>query len=96
MTDLMKSCKGCGETKPLVDNFYRAGKTYQSLCKPCHNKTRVNYSKNGPRKLRGFDALPEDRQNQIKEDAKIMTSKDAAEKNGIKYRTFLLWRKKWT
>ena len=91
-----KHCRKC-DTIYSIDNFYRAGNGHQSLCKTCCKLiSSANYEKTKqPCKLRGFDALPEDRQNQIKEDIKTMTSKEAALKNGINYRTFLLWKRKF-
>ena len=34
-----KYCKDCKNTKP-IDEFYKAGKSRQTRCKPCHNKYR--------------------------------------------------------
>lgn len=41
-----KFCKTCNQSKVIFKNFYRADKTYQVKCIPCHNKNRVNYKNN--------------------------------------------------
>ena len=35
----MKWCKGCDNIKPITE-YYKAGKSYQTRCKPCHIKQR--------------------------------------------------------
>ena len=41
-----KQCKDCKRFKPLDTDFYRAGGSWQSRCKPCHNINRKNYANN--------------------------------------------------
>ena len=38
-----KQCKDCGIIKPVSTDFYKAGTSFQTRCKPCHNKSRSNY-----------------------------------------------------
>ncbi len=46
MVESTKKCKQCGEVKEKEKDFYKAGTSYQSRCKPCHNKFRRNFKTN--------------------------------------------------
>lgn len=39
-----KQCSDCDKTYKLSE-FYRAGKSWQARCKPCHNNNRLNYAR---------------------------------------------------
>ena len=88
----LKTCKNCNEEKPLLENFYRAGRGYQSFCKPCHNKSRMNTYK--PR-VKGFDKLTEETKKGIIEDIKNgLKSTVIAQKYDIKYYNLTSWKRK--
>lgn len=63
----MKLCIKCQKVKQLEGGFYKAGKSWQKLCKICHNERRIEYANNKPYKKRptGFAKLPEDLQKKI-------------------------------
>lgn len=66
--DMIKHCKGCDRELPLSE-YYKAGSTYQSLCKQCHNTKRIEYHKTHyqpHKKPIGFKALPEKTQEEVK------------------------------
>ena len=87
-----KYCRECKCSKPFSD-YYKAGNTYQVLCKKCHNKSRRKWkikkypSKRvkGNKKPIGFFKLSQDVQDSIIQDIS---------ENNIKYATFMLWRRK--
>ena len=59
--DITKRCKRCDNELPLSE-YYKAGRTYQSSCKPCHNAKRIEYHNNhyeSRKKPIGFNALPD-------------------------------------
>ena len=65
-----KTCLGCRRTQN-INEFYKAGKYIQALCKPCHNQKRTYYNHKmtwPERKITGFKGLPEILQNYILED----------------------------
>jgi hypothetical protein len=97
MSDV-KFCKGCQTVKNLSDSFYKAGSSYQKLCKLCHNKKRCEYVHNGSKyikKIKGFDKLDKELQNKIIYDIHIRINyKEIATKYGISYQTLLNWKKK--
>ena len=89
--DETKHCCKCETTKSLTD-FYKAGNAYQSLCKPCHNKSRMNTYKIRPT---GFNKLPLDvRQNIIADLANGIKLSAIAIKYNIKYFNLSNWRRK--
>ena len=45
--DNIKKCSGCSKIKSLEDGFYKAGNSWQKLCKLCHNESRCLYSQKG-------------------------------------------------
>lgn len=87
-----KTCIKCKEEKPLLDNFYKAGRGYQTLCKPCHNKSRMkNYSK----RPTGFSKLNEDVKKGILEDIKNgLKFTEIAPKYNINYFNLTNWKRK--
>jgi hypothetical protein len=97
----IKLCVECNKVKTLEGGFYKAGKSWQKLCKLCHNEKRCEYIHNGSKyikKATGFNKLPVELQNKIKYDIKVRVNfRDIAEKyknEGIKYQTLLNWNKK--
>lgn len=91
-----KMCAACGEVKIIENDFYRAGASYQKLCKPCHNKTRRLYKKSPkiyvPRPV-GVNKLPTDIKNGIIYDIHIkINCRKISEKYGVCYSTLLLWK----
>lgn len=62
-----KKCKDCQEVKPLDTDFYKAGPSWQSRCKRCHNKNRVNYKNNAGYVRRPYKFKNEDFIKKIKE-----------------------------
>lgn len=95
-----KTCKECKENLPRDANFYKAGKYWQSRCKPCHNKMRNQFKtwvnpNPPPKKPRGFQALSfETRCRIIQKINGGTTYKDVAQEFGIKYGTLIQWKKK--
>jgi len=87
-----KFCINCKEDKPLLENFYKAGRGYQTLCKPCHNKSRMkNYSK----RPTGFEALSEEVKKGIIQDIENgLKSNVIASKYNIKYYNLTHWKRK--
>jgi len=87
-----KTCIKCNEDKPLNENFYKAGRGYQTLCKPCHNKSRMKNYKIRPT---GFSKLPEDVKNGIIEDLKNgLKFTEISTKYNIKYFNLTNWKRK--
>jgi len=93
----MKLCRKCEKVKPLESGFYRAGKSYQRYCIPCHNARRYEYAQNYKyeKKPKGFSKLPEDIRKKILYDISIrLNYKEIAEKYELKYTTLLSWKRK--
>lgn len=42
----MKTCKGCGESKPFTEFPGNGGGTYKARCKPCYNKQTAEWREN--------------------------------------------------
>lgn len=95
----VKKCPGCKIIKS-VSQYYKAGNTIQSLCKPCHNKSRTKYKQNKKKytkKNTGFSKLDPAIQDDILYMLEIQEKLiDICEKHNIKYKTFLSWRYKNT
>lgn len=97
----VKLCRGC-DTVKNVSEFYKSGvkDLIQSKCKKCSCKDRNKYKRSKQiyiKKKKGFDALSEEVKKSILYDLHIKkTKKSIAEKNNIKYNTFLCWVKKDT
>lgn len=97
----IKLCVNCDKVKNLNTEFYKAGSSWQKLCKLCHNEKRNNYKHEGTKYIKketGFFKLPLELQNKIKYNIKVKVNfKDIAEKyknEGVKYQTLLKWSKK--
>ena len=94
----VKLCTKCQTVKPLIGGFYKAGPSWQKLCKICHNRKRTEYRLQATRytpKLKGFNKLPLETQNKIKYDIHIKISyKKISTKYNIKYPTLLSWKRK--
>ena len=97
--NISKTCKACNSSKPL-DDFYNAGVNKQTLCKPCHNKTRKHYKNNYIKKCTKFQALPEYVQKIIIDDlkdgktlAKITKEINLLSEVSINYQTLGRWKR---
>ena len=91
-----KYCKGCDEIKS-IDKFYRAGPSYQTRCKPCHNiyrelKRRESFIPKP--KLTPFQKLPEEKQQEILKYYKTMPHTALARKVGITRDRIYSWHRK--
>lgn len=87
-----KICKDCNKEKPLLDNFYKAGRGYQTLCKPCHNKKRMKSYVKTPA---GFYALSEETRNGILDDMRNGRKfTEISKKYNIKYHNLPNWKRK--
>lgn len=47
----MKTCKTC-KTEKSFSEFYKAGKYYQSYCKPCLKAMNLEWARNNPEKVK--------------------------------------------
>jgi hypothetical protein len=94
----VKMCSNCQVAKNLEEDFYKAGKSWQRYCKPCHNARRLDYPRQKAKrvlKLKGFAKLSEEIQNNIKYDIYVRIAfTDIARKYDIKYSTLLSWKRK--
>jgi hypothetical protein len=94
-----KICPTCNVEKTIDTGFYKAGRYYQRLCKPCHNHLGVGrYARkvaNTTKKKKGFSKLPIDTQKEILEHLNSFHNyKLTAAKFNIGYSTFMGWRYK--
>lgn len=93
----VKFCKGCETVKDLEQCFYRAGKSWQSHCKKCHNARRLHFRitpSKYVKRPKGFAKLDKELQEKIIYDIHIKISyRDIAKKYGIYYNTILNWKK---
>lgn len=98
-----KLCVKCQIVKPLEGGYYRCAKSWQKLCKICHNARRIEYklsSKPYVKKLTGFLKLPTDLQEKIKYDISVFMNFKAIYnkyKDGdvkLNYQTLLSWDRK--
>ena len=95
----MKKCVGCLHDLPREDSFYRAGKWWQSKCKPCHNRARMRYKRTDKytckNRTTGFQKLPFETQvaiiRSIKDGMKLLP---LSRKHGVNYNTLRSWDKK--
>lgn len=94
---MMKLCEECNSVKDIEKDFYKAGKSYQRLCKPCHNSKRRNYKvshKPYVPKETGFNKLSEEIRNSILYDISVKVNyKKIAKKYDIKYSTLCYWKR---
>ena len=94
MSENKKLCVGCNTRYELTE-FYRAGRYYQKLCKPCHNVNRKKYSITNfyQKKTTGFKKLSKDKQDIIiKSLADKIPIKHIARDNGVPYITLRMWK----
>ena len=100
INEAVKLCIKCNKVKSLEFSYYRAGKSWQKLCKLCHNARRTDYkvSRNYIMKPTGFLKLPEELQKKIIYDVyvrvnyKDISRKYAAEYNNlVKHQSLLRW-----
>ena len=103
----MKFCKGCEMIKPISD-YYKAGNSFQSRCKPCHVIYRehnrklslLNQDKKGgalkpPRTGKtGFQKLDQAKQDEIHKYLDTMPLSKLAERVGVNKSTFRTWKKR--
>jgi len=97
----VKLCVGCSKVKPLKGGFYQAGKSWQKLCKICHNSKRCEYANKQVYipKPTGFKKLPEDLQKKIIYDIHVRVNfKDIWRKYKgdypqLKHQTLLRWNR---
>lgn len=97
----MKYCSKCEKVKELEGGYYKAGKSWQKLCKICHNESRIEYASNKVYipKATGFLKLPEELQKKIIYDIYIRINfKDIYHKYKedypkIKHQTLLKWNR---
>lgn len=96
--NMMKLCEECNTVKDMEKDYYKAGLSYQRLCKPCHNQMRRKYKvSNKPYvpKPTGFDKLNEDMKKSILYDISVKVNyKKIAQKYDIKYSTLCYWKRK--
>lgn len=86
-----KVCKMCHVEKNII-NYYRAGPTWQVACKPCHNGKSKK-----PKKPVGFAKLSLVKREKILAELRSTNNyKATARINGIKYCTFMKWKKQQT
>ena len=96
-----KYCKGCQQIKPLTD-YYRAGTSWQSRCKPCHAINGAINRKKRPKKpskppkqrINNFQKLSPEIQQSIIKHLDAMSYSKNARMHGINVYTFLSWRKR--
>ena len=88
-----KYCKQCDIIKP-IDEFYKAGKSYQSRCKPCHIIHRRELRQALPKKVRlnGFLALPEETRTDILKHLNTMPLTKLAENFNLNKNTLTSWK----
>ena len=98
-----KLCVKCKKVKPLEGGYYKCAKSWQKLCKICHNARRIEYKHSNKEYIKtptGFLKLPADIQEKIKYDISIFINfkeiynkyKDECPK--LKYQTLLTWERK--
>lgn len=97
MEKAKKLCRMCNTVKELDEEFYKAGKSYQKYCIPCHNLKRYDYPHkySYKKKPKGFLKLDEELRKKILYDISIrICYKEIAEKYNLKYTTLLSWKRK--
>ena len=88
-----KWCKNCETIKP-IDDFYKAGKSHQSRCKPCHIIHRRELRQAKPKKIRGngFQTLTEETRVDILAHLDTMPLTKLAKKFNINPNTLRSWK----
>ena len=94
----MSTCTKCHEEKP-AEEFYlftKSGTERRKQCKVCSNSKRTSYKGyKSKHKRTGFAGLPANTQVIIIEQlASGMSAKKIALAHGIKYQTFMRWKRK--
>ena len=100
-----KWCKQCNTIKPITE-YYRGGaNSYQSRCKPCHNKhslknqraRRLKYpkpKKERKKRMNGFQKLPKEKQEEIFKYYGTMPNRKLARRMGVNIHTFATWSRR--
>lgn len=89
-----KCCKRCEEIKPITE-YYAAGKSFQSRCKPCHIiHRRENRQKLKTPKKTPFQKLPIETQKGILKYLDTMTMPRLAEKFDLNPHTLHSWKRR--
>lgn len=88
-----KYCKQCELVKP-IDDFYAAGKSFQSRCKGCHVIHRRELRQAKPKKIRlnGFLLLPEETRTDILKYLNTIPVSKLAEKFNLNKHTLTTWK----
>ena len=94
-----KFCKACQQIKPVSD-YYKAGTSWQTRCKPCHTKYVNDIRKARPKKpttpkkrLNPFEKLSADVRADILLYLGTMTQSQLAKKHNIRPSTFRSWKR---
>lgn len=93
----IKLCQKCQQVKNLEIGFYKAGNSWQKLCKICHNEKRCEYSQsyNYKKRSKGFEKLPEEVRKNILYDISVRINyKNIAKKYNLNYQTLSIWKRK--
>jgi hypothetical protein len=97
----VKLCSKCEKVKTLIGGFYKAGSSYQKLCKLCHNEKRLEYpnKQDYTAKPTGFLKLPEALRKKIIYDVHVQVNfkdiwkKYKTEYPQVKHQTLLRWNR---
>ena len=88
-----KYCEGCKTVKQLETGFYKAAKSWQKYCIPCHNNRRSLYFRS-EKKPQGFQKLSKEIRDDILYDISIkILYKKIATKYDINYGTLCGWKR---
>ena len=94
-----KFCKQCEEVKP-IKAFYKAGKSYQTRCIPCHNTHRkMERDKKAalePKKVirNAFQKLPQEKQDELLKYLNTMPMTKLAKRMDMNYNTLSTWKRR--
>ncbi len=93
MSVITKYCKMCDTIKIREECFYRAGPSWQSNCKPCHNTHNARLKQAKPRVpiLNPFQKLPIETQEGLVKYRGTMPNTTLARKFKIKTSTMTTW-----
>jgi hypothetical protein len=98
-----KLCVKCNKVKPLEGGYYKCAKSWQKLCKICHNARRIEYEHSNKAYVKtptGFLKLPEEIQQKIKYDISVFINfkeiykKYKGDCPKLNYQTLLTWERK--
>ena len=92
---MSKYCKDCETIKPMTD-YYRAGKSWQVRCKPCHNKYREGIRQKKPiiARVNPFHKLPKETQDEVLLYYGTMPLTTLAKRVNINVQRMYGWRKR--